>query len=306
VKVLDFGLAKAFDFTARSEAALQDAAASPTMLSPAQTTTGMILGTAGYMSPEQARGRPVDKRADVWAFGVVLFEMLTRTRLFDEETVTDTLAAVVTREPEWQKLPRGTPDVVRRLLARCLDRDPKRRLRDIGEARVALRTRRSIRCRLGAGRAAPGRRARRAGGDPGGDSRGRARPAGRARSGLRTRAARDTPVMRFDMNTPLAPRPARRPTGRRVPLDGAVVAAASDKGTRKTGGVVRGAGATDRGSEDGTIPCSPTARRSPFSPATSQEGGLDGSSAVAPSLSSARVRRARQRHDLIVSSRDRL
>ena len=90
------------------------------------------------MSPEQARGRAVDKRADIWAFGVVLFEMLTGKRLFDGETVSDVLAAVLTREVDWTALPPDTPAGVRRLLRRCLDRDPRTRLRDIGEARVAV------------------------------------------------------------------------------------------------------------------------------------------------------------------------
>ena len=98
----------------------------------------MILGTAAYMSPEQARGKPVDKRADIWAFGVVLFEMLTGRRLFDGETVSDMLAAVLKREPDWNALPAATPPSVRRLLRRCLERNPKKRLHDIGEARIAL------------------------------------------------------------------------------------------------------------------------------------------------------------------------
>ena len=92
------------------------------------------------MSPEQARGRAVDKRADIWAFGVVLFEMLTGKRLFGGETVSDVLAAVLTREVDWTALPPGTPAGVHRLLRRCLDRDPRTRLRDIGEARVAVGT----------------------------------------------------------------------------------------------------------------------------------------------------------------------
>jgi Tol biopolymer transport system component len=106
------------------------------------TQAGMILGTAGYMSPEQARGKPVDKRADIWAFGVVLFELLTGKPLFAAgDTVTDILAAVVTREPDWQALPAETPAHIRRLLERCLCKDPKLRLRDIGEARIAVEER---------------------------------------------------------------------------------------------------------------------------------------------------------------------
>ena len=135
VKVLDFGLAKAYsaDSTSGTSPNLSE---SPT-LARTGTAAGLILGTAAYMSPEQARGRAVDKRADIWAFGVVLFEMLTGKRLFEGETVSDVLAAVLTREVDWTALPPGTPEGVHRLLRRCLDRDPRTRLRDIGEARVA-------------------------------------------------------------------------------------------------------------------------------------------------------------------------
>jgi serine/threonine protein kinase len=98
----------------------------------------MILGTAAYMSPEQARGKTVDKRADIWAFGVVLHEMLTGRPAFAGDTITDIIAAVVTREPDWIAIPATTPASIRQLLARCLEKDPKRRLRDIGEARFAL------------------------------------------------------------------------------------------------------------------------------------------------------------------------
>jgi hypothetical protein len=102
------------------------------------TAAGLILGTAAYMSPEQARGKPVDKRADIWAFGVVLFEMLTGRTLFAGETVSDVLAGVLAREIDWRMLPASTPAHVRRLLARCLERDPRQRLRDIGDARHEL------------------------------------------------------------------------------------------------------------------------------------------------------------------------
>ena len=98
----------------------------------------MILGTAAYMSPEQARGKPVDKRTDVWAFGCVLYEMLTGKRAFEGETVTDVLAAVLTREPDWAALPEQTPAAVRRVLRKCLQRDAKLRLRDIADARLDL------------------------------------------------------------------------------------------------------------------------------------------------------------------------
>jgi serine/threonine-protein kinase len=127
VKVLDFGLAKAV--------ASEDVAA--TITSPA-TMKGVILGTAAYMAPEQARGKPIDKRADIWAFGVLLFEMLTGQRPFEGETVSDTLAAVLTREVDLARLPPTTPDAIRTLLSRCLQRDVTLRLRDIGEARIAL------------------------------------------------------------------------------------------------------------------------------------------------------------------------
>jgi Tol biopolymer transport system component len=136
VKVLDFGLARAYagDPASGSSANLSQ---SPT-LAHTGTQAGVILGTAAYMSPEQARGKAVDKRADIWAFGAVLHEMLTGHPLFTGETVSDVLAAVLTREPDWAAVPASTPAGVRRLLRRCLERDPRRRLRDIGEARLAL------------------------------------------------------------------------------------------------------------------------------------------------------------------------
>jgi serine/threonine protein kinase/Tol biopolymer transport system component len=136
VKVLDFGLAKAWSGDAASGSA-PDLSQSPT-LAHTGTAAGLILGTAGYMSPEQARGRAVDKRADVWAFGVVLFEMLSGKRLFEGETVSDTLAAVLRQEIDWSALPSSTPPAIRWLLRRCLEREPRKRLRDIGEARIAL------------------------------------------------------------------------------------------------------------------------------------------------------------------------
>ena len=111
---------------------------SPTITTPAMTQAGMILGTAAYMSPEQARGLPVDKRADVWAFGVVLFEMLTGTRLFEGATVSDTLAFVITKNPDWTILPATTPAAVRRLLRRCLEKDRKRRMADAADVRLEI------------------------------------------------------------------------------------------------------------------------------------------------------------------------
>src|SRR5580692_11509727 len=125
VKVLDFGLAKAFD----NDAVSGNTENSPTLTLEA-TRAGMILGTAGYMSPEQARGKPVDKRADIWAFGVVLYEMLTGEQLHKGETVSDMLASVLKEEPRWDK----APVQFRTLLRRCLEKDPRRRLRDIGDA----------------------------------------------------------------------------------------------------------------------------------------------------------------------------
>jgi Tol biopolymer transport system component len=133
VKVLDFGLAKA----ASGDAAGPDLTRSPTV-TVGGTGEGVILGTAAYMSPEQARGRPVDKRTDIWAFGCVLYEMLTGHVAFRGETVSDTIVAILEREPKWDALPTATPVAVRRLLQRCLAKDPQRRLRDIGDARIDL------------------------------------------------------------------------------------------------------------------------------------------------------------------------
>jgi serine/threonine protein kinase len=142
VKVLDFGLAKltAFDDVTGSAAGPHPHVShSPTITSPAMMTrVGVILGTAAYMSPEQARGRAVDKRADIWAFGCVLFEMISGRRAFDGDDVTETLAAVVKSEPPWATLPPATPPSVRRLLERCLRKDPARRLRDIADAKLDI------------------------------------------------------------------------------------------------------------------------------------------------------------------------
>src|ERR1035437_7548965 len=140
VKILDFGLAKPTE--APAALASGAGAASPTMSptrSLAMTEKGMILGTAAYMSPEQARGQPVDRRADIWAFGVVFYELLTGAMLFgDGKNVSDSLAAVLTREPDFNALPKDTPPRVRRILEHCLRKDPKQRLRDIGDARILL------------------------------------------------------------------------------------------------------------------------------------------------------------------------
>jgi Tol biopolymer transport system component len=137
VKVLDFGLAKALSGDGSASLDSSDSSRSPTMTRHG-TQAGMILGTAAYMSPEQARGKPVDKRADVWSFGVVLFEMLSGKRLFAGETVSDTLAAVLRADPDWTLLPRGLPAPVGELLRRCLERDPRRRLHDVADARIAI------------------------------------------------------------------------------------------------------------------------------------------------------------------------
>ena len=136
VKVLDFGLAKAIESPTDSGSG-RDAAMSPTITS-LGTVAGVILGTAAYMSPEQARGKPVDKRADVWGFGCLVFEMLSGARPFEGETISDTLAAVLAKDPDWSKLPATTPPRVRELLERCLEKDVKRRLRDIHDARLEL------------------------------------------------------------------------------------------------------------------------------------------------------------------------
>ena len=133
VKVLDFGLAKALI----AETMSQDPASSPTLTMRA-TVVGTLMGTAAYMAPEQARGQNVDKRADIWAFGVVAYEMLTGRRLFEGQTISDTLAAVLRADLDWSALPGDVPANVRALLRRCLERDPKRRLRDIGDARLLL------------------------------------------------------------------------------------------------------------------------------------------------------------------------
>jgi Tol biopolymer transport system component len=135
VKVLDFGLAKALDTNASDATA--DAANSPTLTARA-TQMGMIIGTAAYMAPEQAKGRPVDRRADIWAFGCVVYEMLSGRRPFPGEDVSDTLAAVLRADIDWTALPADTPRALRDLVVRCLDRNLRTRLQAIGEARVAI------------------------------------------------------------------------------------------------------------------------------------------------------------------------
>ena len=137
VKVLDFGLAKAWTGDASGISSGAMVSQSPTLMR-TETLAGVILGTAAYMAPEQARGKIVDRRADVWAFGVLLWEMLTGRTMFVGETTTDVIAAVVTREPDLSALPAETPPLVRRLIARCLRKDPRQRLPDIGTARLEL------------------------------------------------------------------------------------------------------------------------------------------------------------------------
>jgi eukaryotic-like serine/threonine-protein kinase len=135
VKVLDFGLAKALD---PAPSAI-DASQSPTITSPAMMTgMGVLLGTAAYMSPEQARGKAVDRRTDIWALGAVLFEMLTGRPIYEGQTVTDTLAQVVTQPPRWNLLPPATPAAIRRILGRCLERDRRGRFQAAGDVRIEI------------------------------------------------------------------------------------------------------------------------------------------------------------------------
>ena len=132
VKVLDFGLAKALDPSPET-----DPSQSPT-LTAAATQMDVIMGTAAYMSPEQARGKPVDRRADIWAFGVVLYEMLTGTKPFPGDDISQTLARVIDRDPDWGALPKVLPPALYTYLRRCLQRDPKERIRDMGDVRLAM------------------------------------------------------------------------------------------------------------------------------------------------------------------------
>jgi serine/threonine-protein kinase len=138
VKILDFGLAKAIDPASTVTGEPGSDGNSPTITTPAMTVAGLILGTAAYMSPEQAKGRVVDKRTDVWAFGCVLYEMLTARRAFAGEDVTDTIAAIVRGEPDWNALPPDTPQQIRLLLKRCLEKDRRARISDIGVARFLM------------------------------------------------------------------------------------------------------------------------------------------------------------------------
>jgi len=158
VKVLDFGLARG----AGSAESSPDLSQSPT-IAYAATGVGVILGTAAYMSPEQARGKVVDRRTDIWSFGCVIYEMLTGRQLFSGETVSDTIAKILEREPDWRAVPAAVPEKVRELLRRCLEKDARRRLRDIGDARIELEDAlhaRTSKSRVAAAEAEGARRAR--------------------------------------------------------------------------------------------------------------------------------------------------
>lgn len=137
VKVLDFGLAKAFEAADYGEGEGVDFSKSPTITAD-YSRSGVILGTAAYMSPEQARGKPLDKRTDIWSFGCLLYEVLTGRQAFEGETISDTIAAILKGEPDWEALPEGTPWSIRALLRRCLQKDPRRRLHDIADARIDI------------------------------------------------------------------------------------------------------------------------------------------------------------------------
>src|SRR5262245_59143201 len=138
-KVLDFGLAKLMDPVGAALQGGPSATQSPTITSPAMMTgVGVILGTAAYMSPEQAKGRPADKRSDIWAFGCVLYEMLTGRRAFEGDDVSDTLAAVLRGQPDWMALPADVPEHIRLLLHRCLEKDRSKRVSDVGIAQFLM------------------------------------------------------------------------------------------------------------------------------------------------------------------------
>src|SRR5262249_12710716 len=128
VKVLDFGLAKVLEQVSGGGTAQSELTASPTITTPAMTMAGVVLRTAAYMSPEQAKGRPADKRSDIWAFGCVFYEMLAGKRAFEGEDVSDTLAAVLRGDPDWTSIPRDVPAPIRMLLQRCLVKDRERRI----------------------------------------------------------------------------------------------------------------------------------------------------------------------------------
>src|SRR5262249_35434639 len=136
VKVLDFGLAKMGPIDAQHWS--HDSSANSPTMTVMGTGAGVLLGTAPYMSPEQTRGQAVDRRSDVWAFGCVLYEMLTGQRAFSGATPSDTIATILSRPPDWTRLPPSTPPAVRRLLQRCLEKVSRRRLRDMADAQLDL------------------------------------------------------------------------------------------------------------------------------------------------------------------------
>ena len=137
VKVLDFGLAKAFETVNSGKASSVDPSKSPT-LTVGTSRSGVILGTAAYMSPEQARGKPLDKRTDIWSFGCILYELLTGKQAFEGETISDTIAAILEKEPDWAKLSESTPIKIRDLLRRCFQKGTNQRLHDIADARIEI------------------------------------------------------------------------------------------------------------------------------------------------------------------------
>ncbi len=208
VKVLDFGLAKG---GAGSSSASTEMSASPTMTY-AGTQAGVILGTAAYMSPEQARGKPVDRRTDIWSFGCVLYECLTGSQAFAGETVSDIVARILQTEPDWAALPAGTPARLRALLRRCLEKDAKRRLRDIGEARIEVED-------MLAGRTAPEAAA------PAAAAPARRAPAWPALAAVAVLAAAAGWGLPQLFERPAVPPPVRfevaPPPGQRIPDDGA-------------------------------------------------------------------------------------
>ena len=257
VKVLDFGLAKAMD-PPPGTASAADLARSPTLMnSPTMTAAhgtqlGVILGTAAYMSPEQARGGTVDKRADIWAFGVVLHEMLTGRQLFAADTVSDTLAGVLKSEIDLAKLPPATPPALQLLLRRCLERNPKSRLRDVGEARLALASHRGRRRRRGARRPGDSRARKAARGRRLGPPRGRPR---RARRDARLRAGHEGVPARRPLVAPPAGEGELRP---RVGRDGPLARRTPDRVRRPDRTTARGCSGSGR-----STPSRPSRSRGP-------------------------------------------